>query len=180
MKTDDWVKLGLNTLLHIFILLLFLTLFFEFILSKTIINAFNGEISPYISSIVPSKLDDLNKKSGGKLCTGLKNYDLAHLEKVYDKPFPEVERNNKYVLFMAVGLSLFSIFLFISMYIVITKTCKIKASLGDILLENIIIFILVGAIEFGFFKFIISKYIPVPPSVMINSVVSDLKEQSFS
>lgn len=43
-------------------------------------------------------------------------------------------------------------------------------------LENLLIFSAVGFVEFMFFKFVATKYIPAPPSLMIKSIINSLQD----
>ena len=45
----------------------------------------------------------------------------------------------------------------------------------ELLVENLVTFLCVGAIEVCFFLFVASKYVPVVPSLMLDSTFADVK-----
>ena len=45
-----------------------------------------------------------------------------------------------------------------------------------ILLENLVLLIFVGAVEFTMFQLVEIKYEPIKPSTMINNLIDDLKK----
>ena len=69
-------------------------------------------------------------------------------------------------------------FVFLLFYIFISINTKILnwSDVIDVLTENVITFILVGAIEFWFFLNVAFKFIPSPPSTIYISFVNSLKD----
>jgi hypothetical protein len=176
---NSWMKLGLNTMLHMFILWVFLTVFFQLILAKTIRSGFKQEIEKTIDEIVPQGLSNVNEKTNGVLCNYFKNHDFDPLIQNYSKPFAEVTKNNNYVFGISIGISIFSLIMFILLYLVLSGVCGHCNSFVELIVENLLIFLVVGVIEYMFFMKIASKYIPVAPSSMVKSFVENLKDQKF-
>ena len=46
-----------------------------------------------------------------------------------------------------------------------------------ILLENLLIFMVIGGAEYGFFSLVASKYVPVMPSEILNDVIAYTKQE---
>lgn len=178
-RTGPWLSLFLNVIIHVAILLSILTIFFDLVISKTMTEAFEGELSSAISENLPKALDKA-KQNNSQICTATKaaNDDgiFDKLKLLYSQPSGEVEVNNKYVKTTGLALAIMFASLFALTYTLLRISCGYCRSLPTLLLENVIIFIFVGAIEYMFFTHIAMKYVPVPPSLMVESFINNLKK----
>jgi len=65
---------------------------------------------------------------------------------------------------------------FFAIWGTLTVSCNKCIPVGRIIIENIILFGLIGVIEAVFFTFIAKKYVPVKPSYFVNQTINSLKE----
>lgn len=150
-----------DILLHCFLLFLFLTILFWVIISKTEKKAVNDQIL--------NGIDNLNSKINN-VPPALKSF----LTNMYSKPNGYMENNNSLVLKLNITILLMW---FILLIVVATWTNSSGvANWPRIILENVVILIGVGIVEFLFFKFVASKYVPVMPTFLIDEVQSVLSE----
>jgi len=87
-----------------------------------------------------------------------------------------INRNNEniiaYSIIISISLSVISIILMI----VFKIAAPTHINITELLLENIGTFIFVGAIEYWFFTTYAFNYIPMPASLMTNSVIDEIKQ----
>ena len=174
----------LNILFHVLILFVFLTIFFFTYISATEKNATQDAINNIInnqSKSILSEIDNLDKKIGGKI-------DWNKIKEIYENMLKSttdydktedgqsIKDNNNNIFWT-------SIYIIISLIVVIIgyitwnlyyKNEKLK--IGEILKDNFIIFTFVGTIEFLFFVYIVSKYIPTTPDVVGITAIEKIKE----
>ena len=180
-RLSPWLSLTLNVVMHVAILMAILTIFFDLVISKTIKTAFSEEINNAISENLPGALDKANVSSNGQACTALKsvskpNGPVDKLKEYYKEPSAEVTNNNRYVTDTALGLSVSMAIMFCIIYTLLRISCGYCMTLPTLLLENFIIFIFVGAVEYFFFMEVATKYVPVAPSLLVESFINNLKE----
>jgi hypothetical protein len=168
----------LNTVLHVFILYSFLSVFFIFYISKIEREAFDDEFSTVVQVNMAKVLVNADQKLDGKVKTLLKGASpiLTVLNNMYSKPSKDVETYNKWLFGMSFSVSVVLILTFITITGVLKMSCGTCIPLLHLIKENVLIFIIIGLAEFMFFSRIASKFVPVPPSLLINSMISRLKE----
>lgn len=178
LPTGADTKLSLNILLHVSVLFTFLTIFYSLYGSKVESQASNNQFKQIIGGNVEKILKEGNEKSGGLLKKGVEVLDpfLDVLEKQYSKPDEANEIYNNW-LFRSSGLV--SVFLFLIIFIIVlilSLSCQQCPSqyLGKLIFENAVIFTGVGFVEYLFFKNIALKYIPAPPSLMVDRLIEDI------
>jgi magnesium-transporting ATPase (P-type) len=188
-------SLFLSCFLHGIILFTILCVLYITVIEKLTAAAFEHEINSNLDDSLPEALKNFDINLDDSLPEDLKNFDinssgsnyfslkkslksipLDKIASIYSSPDPNIEAHNNW-------LKNFMIFSLVSSFAVIIVSCVIlyfscgkKINFFYILLENIIIFIFVGIFEAFFFLNIGSKYIPVPPSFIINTIYSDLKK----
>lgn len=163
-----------STLLHVLILFVILSTLFIFVISKIEENLFNGEISKNIQKNMPDALRKSDKN--GELKIALKNIQLNRIQQLYNSPSEDVQIYNSWLkrtMFISTSF-IFAIIIITGLFLYFT--CGKLIPIGHIITENIVIFILVAIFEGLFFLYIASKYIPVPPSLLINRLYTDLKQ----
>ena len=180
--TDSKANSILNIGLHMIILFTFLVVFFfEYISNvskKTIDDSINDLIKDNTNDLL-MKLDkisdDINKDTGSKLDWSQIKDIATTLETEYDEELPDITSHNKKLYNTAIiCIVLFTVLLFGFGIYMSHKGFKINWKF--IIIENFIIFVMIGIIEYLFFVNIAFKYIPVDPSNITNSLLDSLKK----
>jgi hypothetical protein len=162
-----------SSFLHALILFTILSVLFIYVISVLEKNAFKTEINKNIDNTLPKALE-MNDKNG-QIKVMLQQLPLDKLSKIYQKPSESVVIYNYWlkttmiicIIAGLIGIIISSLFLYF--------TCNRRIPFWYILLENIIIFTVVGLFEAYFFLTIAFKYVPVPPSLLINRLYEDLR-----
>lgn len=154
---SNFINLFYSVYLHLFLLFVFLSIFFWTVISKTESRAINREMSNAIKD-------------------GLKNFKLPreymtetngnYLLGLYHGKNRTVERNNEQLLEMNVSIAVIILIGLIAAVYVRYVFCGKAFNVIEVVSENALILILVGAVEYYFFKKIASKYVPVKPSYL--------------
>lgn len=162
-----------SSFLHALILFIILSALFVFVISKIEEKLFNDEISKHIQEELPKSLKENDTDGSIKLL--LKGVPFNRLEKLYSEPSEDTQIYNtwlkKVMLLVASAILIIIIISALFLYF----SCGQLIPVGHIVGENIVIFTLVGIFEGLFFYYIASKYVPVPPSLLINRLYGDLK-----
>jgi len=106
------------------------------------------------------------------------NFSYEYYEKIFsEEDLTRQKVNNEIFLYIkVVNILLILTLLLFGFYLVKTNSLN-KIEMKTIVLENILTFICVGFVEYLFFTKIILKFIPAPPSTIITSLISSLKEE---
>ena len=161
----------MNIILHIIILFTFLSGFFFFFISNAEESAFKEEIGNLIENNIKRIVDD---NDSVKDYVREINPVLKSLSGIYNHPDRFSTERNILVKFSSVFVILLLIGVFLTIFVTIKFACDFDLSIKDLVIENIIIFIFVGIIEYLFFTRIAIKYVPAPPSLLINTVINAL------
>ena len=181
MITQENSNITINILMHIFILFSFLSIFFLTYGSKIEEKTITKELNSNVEEQTYAFLDTINSLYQKNNLINY-NVDWATMKKVANKikessqkATPEIELNNykvrSYTIIICVILlcSIFSVIIYVKLY------KGVKTNLKTILVENIIIFIAVALMEYYFFTNIITKYIPVDPIFVQNSILEKIQ-----
>ena len=168
-----------NLLLHIIVLFAALTFLFIFVVSKEERGALQGEFVKLINDNMPTQLENADTSSGGALKPALLTATpvLEVMIKQNSKPDEATQIYNDSLMTYAIlylGIMLVG-FAFAMWALQISAGIPMWSTLGHVLLENGIVFLIVGAIEFCFFWFIAKHYIAVKPSTLMTSLVTDIQ-----
>ena len=161
-----YINLFYSIYLHIFLLFVFLTIFFWLVISKSEKKYINNEITDGITS----GLKDVHI-SDQILTNNVKEYLKAY----YSGQDKTVERNNNNLVIFNIAFICILFIGFLLSLFVRYKLCGKNISLFEVIGENILILILVGAVEYYFFMNIASKYVPIKPSYLPNIVAKKIK-----
>ncbi len=187
MKSSPVFNFGINVSLHVILIFLFLSGFFFFYITKLETSIFNQQIDNFINEQL--KNIKINENDNQQVY-GVYNLITLSLGKeapqkivdIFKPPSDLVEENNKWLFRLTLGICIFLILLFIMVLFIKIYSCNYNVPLFSIIIENIVIFIFVGIVEFLFFKNIASKYVPIKPSLMINTIIdtftSNLKKDN--
>ena len=165
----------LNVLIHVCILWTFLSIFFFFIASKLSSNGMNNVLSSSVGTAMDGFINKLNDKEADALYLSLKPIQLQQLSEMYSSPDSTMETNNlwdkKFSFAIAGGL----LAMFLITAFVFKVLCRKNLSIWQVLIENFIMFLFVGFVEYSFFKYIASQYMPIMPSAISTQVDIELK-----
>ena len=163
----------LSSLLHAIILFTILFILYVRVISVLETNAFKSEINDNLDDILPKTLKDNDPTQSFK--NTLKNLPLDKLSEMYSNPDPVITTYNTWLKKTMLFCVIAGIILFISSCSILYFSCNKKIPLTHILIENTLIFIFVGMFEAYFFFKIAYKYVPVPPSLLIQTIYDNLK-----
>jgi len=166
---------ALDIMIHTLILFTFLSIFFFMYVSKIERNAFESEIGDLIEDSVTKILDE-NKDSAKSFLSPLKPV-LTPISNLYSGPSRFSTERNTLVRFSAIFVAVLIICCILSIIITLQVDCHESVHVGSLIVENIVVFIFIGIIEFWFFTNVAIKYIPTSPSLMINTMLTTLKKQ---
>lgn len=182
MVSQAQANYSLNISLHVLILFTFLTIFFFAYISKlskkSIQNAMDGMINQQVGKLL-TEIDKWDKTLNSDSLTinwGEVN-NLA--QQIIDKSqgeMPEITANNKKLQIVGMTMIGSLILLMIIMFVYFRYIKGYDIHVGQIVAENFVIFLFVGIVEFGFFMYIASKYIPVTPDFVAISALDRVKE----
>ena len=154
---SNYINLFYSVYLHLFLLFVFLSAFFWTVISKTESKAINGEMTRSINS-------------------GLKNFKIpeqyvtessgSYLLGLYKGQDRTVERNNDQLFEMNIIIAVLIFIGLLATIYVRYVFCGKLFDIFEVLAENGLILMMVGAIEYYFFTKIASKYVPVEPSYL--------------
>ena len=165
---------GLNITVHIIILFSFLSLFFFLYVSKIEEQAFKDEIGDVIQKNIESALE---KRRDVALPIVQKAVPFLEYAKVqHSGPEEASLKQNFFVKFSAGFTVLLLVGICLSIILTLTYDCNKHVPVTEILLENTATFILVGMLEFLFFTRIAMKFVPAPPTLMLKTILTRIKE----
>ncbi len=178
MIKESTIELNLDIAIHVLILFTFLTIFFFTYISKLEKNNLDNLTSDIINKNTKNILDNVNVYS--------KNYrykvdwkginDKANsLLSLKDKTQEDINNNNNLLLRNSIIIIVVLCFVITAIILYLKYILKININITHILIMNLIIFSLTGLIEFLFFTFVASKYVPVTPDKISNTVLDRIK-----
>lgn len=144
-------NLLISVTLHVVLLFIFLSILFWTVISPAESQSFDSELDKSIDNI------DYEEKVPSEV----KNYLLS----VYNNKDITQDKNNSLLFTMNISIIVILFILLITQIVFHTLQGG-TVNYREIISENIVILIIVGIIEFFFFRNIASHYIPVKPSYM--------------
>lgn len=181
---SKYFSVGINGVFHILILFSFLSVLFFTIITSIETKTFEEQIQDLSNSSVKEVFKNLSTQDKQRLSRlvntdvggGQSPIDIA-IER-YSKTSDSTLERNMWVKITAVQI-ISSIFVSLIIVLMVLKfTCDKDIGLFDIIKENTITFIFIGAVEYLFFVNVALKYIPVLPSTLSTSLIKSFK-QSF-
>lgn len=183
MISEIQANYGVNIILHVLILFTFLKVFFFTYASslekknidKSIKNIIKDQINIFLTNIDnwDKKISSIPKYSTIKW-NNVNNMagDLIANSQEED---PKIQKNNKDLKKVSFGIiiGLFIVLVIVIFYLMFIK--KYKIHFKSIIIENLIIFLFVGIIEYFFFTRIVINYIPVTPDFVSISLLDRIK-----
>lgn len=170
------INFAINVSIYVFILFCFLSLFFIFYVSKLSKNAIENEIDEIIEFGIVKGVDKLSDNGKRDLKTVLQKIPFDNFINAYSKEDDVVKNNNNWLIKVTIIVNVFLIILIIASSTLLYSSCNQCVPVKEILSEKFFIFGLIGIIQILFFKYVISKYIPIKPSTFFVSLVESMKK----
>lgn len=167
---------SINVFVRVIILFTFLTAFFILFVSKLTKEMFEKEISHLIEQNTDKLVHSLDNETKQNLILFTRVMPLDKLIKKYEEPSEYVLEHNKWVQLSAIALSIIGICILALVMYIVYNSCGQCAPLKHILMENVIVFACVGVVEYLFFTKVALKFVPAPPSLLVNSLINKFKE----
>jgi len=166
--------LFLSCLLHAIILFTILAVLFLTLISKLAGDGFKKALNSSLDNTLPSLLK--NNDTDGLLKQFLQFLPLDNLKTLYSVPEPVIQAKNEGIRNIMIFCVLFGVIGFFGSCLLLYLSCGKVVPFGFIFIENFVIFTFVGLFEAYFFLSIGRKYVPVPPSFLINRLYSNIKK----
>ena len=163
---DRYDNLFFSITLHICLLFTFLSAFFWLVISKTETRSINRELEHTINKI---KNMDLFKNIPNR--KEIKQYLIDY----FSDQNKSRQKNNDLLFTMNICIIVLLFVVLLAVIYVRVVICKESIPVYEIIIENILILLFVGALEYFFFQNIASKYAPVDPSYLTESLEKYIK-----
>lgn len=169
--------LVVNILVHILILFVFLYLFFFFFISRVEENTLNGQVDNLADNKITSILAEIDKMDTNKNINWNLVKQKAEEELIDDEHVNEfIHTNNTNLKYIGIIIATAIFLLTITVYYYYTYSKNESIDLIHILKENVAVFLVIGIIEFVFFKTTAIKYVPITSSQIGKSMFERIKE----
>lgn len=172
------MNFSLDVALHVLILFTFLTIFFFVYVSKLEKQSLDYTITNSVSDNTNILLNDtkqLSQKYNIKINWNTINDIATKLVKTSQGEVPEIKENNDRLYKGSIIAIIVGYFLFIAIVIFLKYYMGYDIHIGRILLMNTIIFSVTGLIEYFFFTNVASKYVPVMPNEISDTMLERIK-----
>lgn len=172
------INFFLDVALHVLILFTFLTIFFFAYVSKLEKQTLDDTITNSISDNTNTLLNDIkqiSQKYNIKVNWNTINEIAAKLIKNSQGEVPEIKENNDRLYKGSMIAIIVGYLLFIGAIIFLKFYMGYDIHIGHIILMNIIIFSITGLIEYFFFMNVASKYVPVMPNEISDTMLERIK-----
>jgi hypothetical protein len=142
----------------------------------SLLNNLNNNFGLSVDANVLLQENDIDISAISKIIDSISRHNLldSYMQE-YSNPHYVTSLNNKSLL----DNGLYVIIIFSIMTILMIATVKISCGLctnvTKLIIENILTFIFVGAIEYWFFMTYASKFIPAPPSLLTSTAIDSIK-----
>jgi len=177
--------LVIDVFVHIIILLTVISVFYFVMiapleskeLTEQITNQIDSNMNTVYANInkdTDNIFNDIVKKLNTPSAEGASTLDI--MSEYYSKPDESTQNWNLIPLFGTIIVLIALLGGFFAIWGTLTQSCNKCVPVGRILVENIVLFGLIGIIEAIFFMFIAKQYVPVKPSYFINETLSSLKK----
>lgn len=172
------LNFSLDVALHVLILFTFLTIFFFTYVSKLEKQTLDNTIINSVSDNTNTLLNDIkqiSQKYNIKINWNNINDIAAKLVKNSKGEVPEIKENNDRLYKGSMIAIIVGYLLFLAIVIFLKYYMGYDIHIRHILLMNIIIFSITGLIEYFFFMNVASKYVPVMPNEISDTMLERIK-----
>jgi hypothetical protein len=179
--------LVIDVFVHIIILLTVIFIFYFVMIAPLESEELTNQISNQINNNMDTLYKEINNLKGmnGEFKKIVKQLNkpgknnsstLDIMSEYYSKPDNNTKNWNLIPFFGTIIVLIALLCGFFAIWGTLTVSCNKCIPVGRIIIENIILFGLIGVIEAVFFTFIAKKYVPVKPSYFVNETINSLKE----
>ena len=181
-KTCDPSSINENFIIdifvHIIILSIVLSIFFFAVVSPLEKENLQSEIDDQATNglkLAFNTLKEEDKEKAKKVIAD--NEDLLKkMKEMYSEPSKEVELYNQNLTNLNISVIVNLTIILIAIWVTLKISCNKCINMGKIILENILLFSMIGIMEYLFFVNIAMSYIPVKPSYMKTIIVEKLND----
>ena len=175
IKPASGTHLFFNILFHVFILMIALTVLYIFNVAPLEHKALQSQVTSKLNEGMQQALAGMTNNQQAALKEMAPT--LATMMRVYSGEDPKRKLGNKNVMSYAYGIIAVLGFIFIAGIMVLKFGAGVDTgkSVAEIVFENLIIFAIVGAAEYTFFKLVSINYVPIMPSALGKDAVQALK-----
>ena len=166
-----------NILVHILILFVFLYLFFFLFISHIEEDTLKGQIDDLADNKIPFILYEIDQLDNKRYIDWNVVKKKAEEELTDDTGINDfIETNNKNLKYIGLIVAISIFLLTVTVYLYYKYVENKSVNLIHIIKENAAVFIVVGIIEFVFFKTTAIKYVPVFPGDIGKTMFERIKE----
>jgi hypothetical protein len=156
----------LDAFFHIFTLCLILGLFFFFVVSKLE----RENLQDQMENAVKKGIDSINNYPKNANLAA----DLETMSKLYSEENEADKVYNQGLIYQSLIILSLLLFGLVCVFLTMRWSAHKCPNLGQIVLQNLLLFGSIGVIEYLFFQHIASKFIPVMPSYMTEVISEEL------
>jgi len=148
------------------------------LIEKSFNSEIENNIKPSLSKVIKKIPEDVRKEISKAINTEIDDKTIIDkLIEKYSKTDKLKAEHNKWVKITSISVISIIFFGLILSLIIIKHGCNKEVGIFHILKENIITFLFVGIVEYLFFMTIASKFVPAPPSLLVNSLFETFKKK---
>jgi len=179
MNVNKILEIILGVILNVFLMFTMLSALYILYISRIETSAYENEIKSQIDAKISIYLDDANASSRGELAKNLKLFFQSNpnAQKIIESSTENTSKESNRWLFtsmyIVIGFLAFILFFFILMSKLIAEN---HLAIWKNILWTLLIFLFVGAAEGLFFYNVAEKFVPTPPSTIVNSIIDTLKK----
>lgn len=170
-------KLALNVVFHVFILFMALTLLYMFVVAPKESSSLQKEVDREVASAVHGAL--ASQSDQAKVRALLKGAEpaLTSMKSMYVGKDPARVAENKTTIGLAWAIIAGLAITFAVSVVILVHGSGVDMGkpVAHIVGENVIVFLIVGAAEYLFFKYVGSTFIPVKPSTVSGEALKALQ-----
>lgn len=171
----DMVSFGYNIGVHVTILFTILSLFFMFYISKISSRAINDEvgmnIDKYLTPVLQKQISMIPN-----IQSLAQNVQFDNVKKIFEEQSAAIQENNSWLFQTIVLVDIVLILFLIFTVFILRYSCGVCVPLKEIFKMNATVFTFIGIVEYLFFTQIALNYVPVEPSILVNSFIDNIKE----
>ena len=167
-----------DILLNFLLMFTILSCLFMLYISKIETNAYQDEINSKLTDAIKAYLNDSDAKSPDVYLSLKALFDRQpQLPELLAKESENMSAEDNKWLFRIIIIFMVMLFLFFVFFcFLLTFMGNHKINIWKKVGWTLFIFLFVGSVEGGFFIEIAQKYIPTPPSTLVNSIVQQLQK----
>jgi hypothetical protein len=169
---------ALDMIFHVLVLFTALTLLYTFVIAPMESSSLQREVNENLQSVVTAAFARATPAQQRNVTVALQEAAplLQRMQTAYAKPSELRTQHNQGVFGSAWAIvALLAIVFVVVIGVLAQSKVTMAKSVSSVVFENLILFAVVGAVEFMFFHFIASQYVPVMPSQLGQNVVSAMQ-----